>query len=170
LEARSVELHSQAAGLFLAIVPLIRLGWRDWLAKRPELLLHQPGPRLLRRIAAHHRVPASDPVWDNLPPIDPDYEPSPEIEQALALWRDGLDGWLRRKARLRLSDLVLRRGWILPGIETTFVRFPLDAIEIRLRRFALDSDPGWVDWLGHAYRVVYRDRPLLGPQIGPDPA
>lgn len=162
-EHQPVELRSAAAGLFLTIAPLIWLGWRTWLGQRPELLLHQPGPRLLRRIAAHHRVRASDPVWDHLPKIDPGDGPPPELEEALALWRAGLDGWLRRKARLRLSDLVLRRGWILPGIETTFVRFPLDSIEIGLRRLALDSDPGWVDWLGHAYRVVYRDRPLIGP-------
>jgi hypothetical protein len=60
---------------------------------------------------------------------------------------------------------VLRAGWIAPGDETTIVRFPLRAIEIRLRRLALDADPGWVDWLGRAYRVVYRDQPLLGPQL-----
>jgi hypothetical protein len=156
------ELRSAGAGLFLAIVPLIRLGWREWLAERPHLLLHQPGQRLLRRIAAHYRVPPSDPLWSHLPPVDPGADAPPEIDQALQLWRAGLDGWLRRKARLRLADLVLRRGWLLPGVETTLVRFPLETIEIRLRRLALDGDPGWVDWLGHSYRLVYRDRPLLG--------
>lgn len=159
------ELRSAAAGLFLVIVPLLRLGWREWLIERPHLLLHQPGPRLLRRIAAHHRVPGSDPLWNQLPPVDPADEPPPELEQALRLWRKGLDGWLRRKARLRLADLVLRQGWILPGVETTLIRFPLEAIEIRLRRLALDGDPGWVDWLGHSYRLVYRDRSLLGSDL-----
>lgn len=159
------ELSSTAAGLFLVIGPLRRLGWREWLAARPHLLLHQPGPRLLRRIAAHHRVPASDPLWHQLPPVDPADEPPTDLEQALQPWRKGLDGWLRRTARLRLAELVLRRGWILPGVETTLVRFPLEAIEIRLRRLALDGDPGWVDWLGHSYRLVYRDRPLLGPEL-----
>jgi hypothetical protein len=161
----ATELASAAAGLFLAIVPLIRLGWREWLAGRPHLLLHQPGPRLLHRIATHYRVPAADPLWGLLPPVDPEDEPPPDLEDALGLWRAGLDGWLRRNARLRLADLVLRRGWILPGVETTLVRFPLQAIEIGLRRLALDVDPGWVDWLGHSYRLVYHDRPLLGPDF-----
>ena len=161
----AVELRSAAAGLFLVIVPLIRLGWREWLAERPQLLLHQPGPRLLRRIAARYRVPATDALWDLLPPVDPAGEPLLELERALDLWRAGLGGWLWRKVQLRLADLVLREGWIQPGAETTQVRFPLEAIEIRLRRLALDAHPGWVDWLGHAYRVVYRDRPLIGPDL-----
>lgn len=165
-ERLSAELHSAGAGVFLAIVPLIRLGWRDWLVARPHLALHQPGPRLLRRIAAHYRVPTTDAVWAQLPVVDPADAPPEELAATLDLWRAGLDGWLRRKARLRLADLVRRAGWILPGGETTLVRFRLEAIEIGLRRLALDADPGWVDWLGQSYRVVYRDRPL----IGADPA
>jgi hypothetical protein len=159
-----LELASSAAGLFLALVPLIRLGWREWLAGRPDWLLYQPGTRLLQAIAEHHRVPASDAVWSVLPEFDRETEAPAELEAALALWRKGLDGWLRRTARLTLAELVVRRGWLLPGPDTTIVRFPLDGIDIRLRRRALDSDPGWVDWLGHAYRFVYRDRPLTGPQ------
>ena len=158
------ELASAAAGVFLAIVPLVRLGWREWLADRPGLLLYQPGARLLHRIAAHHRVPPGDPVWRVLPGFDHETEPPGAVDEALALWRAGLDGWLRRKARITLASLVLRRGWLLPGPETTAVRFPLGGIDIRLRRLALDSDPGWVDWLGHSYRLVYRDRPQVGPQ------
>lgn len=161
-DSQAAELRSAAAGLFLAIVPLIRLGWREWLAGRPELLLHQPGARLLRAIADHYRVSAADALWSQLPAVDPADEPPAELAVALPLWRKGLDGWLRRKTRLRLAELVVRQGWILPGVETTFVRFPLEAIEIRLRRLALDRDPGWVDWLGRSYRVVYRDRPLIG--------
>jgi hypothetical protein len=158
------ELASAAAGMFLAIVPLIRLGWREWLAERPDLLLHQPGARLLHLVAAHHRVPPGDAVWRVLPGFDLEAEPPGAVDEALALWRAGLDGWLRRKARITLAGLVLRRGWLLPGPETTAVRFPLGAIDLRLRRLALDSDPGWVDWLGHSYRLVYRDRPQVGPQ------
>jgi len=159
------ERPSAAAGLFLALVPLIRLGWREWLADNPDWLLHQPGARLLRAIAHHHRVSAEDAIWPLLPPIDLTSEPPAELTEALALWRKGLDGWLRRNAQLNLAELVLRPGWLLPGPDTTIVRFPLERIDIRLRRLALDSDPGWVDWLGHSYRLVYRDRPLTGPQL-----
>lgn len=158
------ELASAAAGVFLAIRPLVRLGWREWLANRPDLLLHRPGARLLHLVAAHHRVPPGDAVWGGLPEFDRQAEPPGVVADALVLWRAGLDGWLRHKARITLAGLVLRRGWLLPGPETTIVRFPLGGIDIRLRRLALDSDPGWVDWLGHSYRLVYRDRPQVESQ------
>jgi hypothetical protein len=159
------ELASSAAGVFLTIVPLLRLGWREWLARHPDLLLHQPGARQLHTIAGHYRVPSGDAVWDILPQVDRTIAPPESFTEALELWRRGLDGWLRRRARLKLADLVSRKGWLLPGPETTIVRFPLNDIDIRLRRLALDGDPGWVDWLGHSYRLVYRDRPLTGPQL-----
>lgn len=160
--AESAEMRSEAAGLFLAIVPLVRLGWRDWLAARPDVLFEQPGARLLRHIAARYRVARADAVWGALPAVEPGHDLSPTLAEALDCWRAGLDRWLRRTVRRRLADVVLRRGWILDGPETTLVRFPLNRIEIALRRRALDGDPGWVDWLGHGYRIVYRDAPMTG--------
>lgn len=157
------ELRSDGAGLLLTIAPLLRLGWREWLAGRPDLLLEQPGPRLLHHVAARYRVPADDPARLALPEVDPAHIPSEELAEALEMWRAGLDRWLRRKARRKLADVVRRQGWILAGPETTLVRFPLNRIDMSLRRLALDVDPGWVDWLGRSYRMIYRDRPLIGP-------
>ena len=37
------------------------------------------------------------------------------------------------------------------------VRFHVEATELRLRRLALDVDPGWVPFLGLAVRYHYRD-------------
>jgi hypothetical protein len=37
------------------------------------------------------------------------------------------------------------------------IRFPADAADPRLRRLALDVDPGWVPWLGLAIRYHFRD-------------
>jgi hypothetical protein len=162
LPLSDTEVVSSAAGLFLAIVPLIRIGWREWLIAHPELLAHQPGLHLLRHIAERHRVAEHDAVWQLL--VTPDGLSAGPLAQTLELWRRGLDGWLRRKPRVLLADLAHRRGWLGAGPETTTIRFPLNAIDLRLRRLALDADPGWVDWLGHSVRFVYRDRPLLGPE------
>lgn len=156
------EMCSAAAGLFLTIVPLIRLGWREWLSARPDLLVHQPGIRLLRGIAGHFHVPAADPIWSALA-IDPDApEPPAMLHDAISAWRSGLNGWLRRRARITLAETVLRRGWMLHGPTATTARFPMNGIDLRLRRLALDSDPGWVDWLGQSCHIVFRDRPLTG--------
>ena len=160
--AEPAELRSESAGLFLTIAPLIRLGWREWLAEHPDLLFEQPGPRLLHHLAARYRVAPADAARLALPDLDLEHEPSPALAEALECWRAGLDRWLRRRTRRKLADVILRRGWILAGPETTLVRFPLNGIDIALRRHALDGDPGWVDWLGRAYRMLYRDLPLTG--------
>lgn len=156
------ELRSEAAGLFLTIMPLAHLGWRQWLSARPDLLIHQPGIHLLRDMAAHFHIPATDPVWNLIAlPVEA-HEPPASLDDALQAWRAGLNGWLRRKARAKLAEIVLRRGWLLHGMTVTTVRFPMNAIDLRLRRLALDADPGWVDWLGHSYRIAFRDRPSIG--------
>lgn len=155
-----IELHSAHAGLLLAIIPLIGLGWREWLAARPGFLPFQPGPRLIRHFADRHRVASADPLR-RLFPL-PDETAPAELDQALELWRKGLDGWLRRRARRRLADLAGRSGWLIETGDALVVRFRLDAIDLRLRRLALDRDPGWVDWLGRSFRLLFQDAPLMG--------
>jgi hypothetical protein len=149
----SGEQHSRAAGLMLTIIPLIELGWREWLAGHPDLIGTAPGPHLLDYIAAHHRVPADDPVrqlWEL------DAEDRADWQY---LWRAGLDRWLRRRVRVKLHGLVWRPGWVMRDEDAVRVRFPLASADIRLRRHALDRDPGWVDWLGVSVRYTYRDTP-----------
>ncbi len=77
----------------------------------------------------------------------------------LTAWRVGLDRWLRRTAGLRLTDVVRRPGWLIDTGEHLSVRFRTDDADIRLRRRALDIDPGWVPWLGRVVRYHYRDEP-----------
>ncbi len=83
-----------------------------------------------------------------------------DTDPALAAWRVGLDRWLRRVARISLSQTVRRPGWVLAEGERVSVRFRLDAADIRLRRRALDIDPGWVPFLGLVVRYDFRDEPL----------
>ena len=150
------EVHSRAAGLWLVVPSLVHMGLREWLAERPELLALDPGRVLLRTIAAHHRVDADDPALRPLVADDGDFE-LPEWAQ---LWRVGLDRWLHRRTRVKLSRLVWRPGWLRSGDERLTVRFPPAAADIRLRRRALDVDPGWVDWLGLSVRYAYAEREI----------
>lgn len=108
---------------------------------------------LLRDIARRMPVPADDALWSSL------LEPAAETDgDWLGAWRVGLDRWLRRRTGCKLADVVLRAGW-LGGDETSIViRFPLAAADIRLRRQAVDFDPGWVPWLGRSVTFLYRDR------------
>ena len=149
------EQVSGGAGVLLVIRALDCLGLGARLERDADAAASGFGRHLLRHIAAHARVAADDALFTLMTAPDP--PPSPD---ALRAWRVGLDRWLRRRVRLRLSDLARRRGWLHQADTTLMVRFPLTAADVRLRRLALDSDPGWVPWLGLAVRYQYRDAPL----------
>lgn len=147
-------LKSDAAGLWLVVPSLIRLGFREWLCGQPDLLAQDAGRTLLRALARHYRVPANDPALVAFEPLG---EIGDTPDWARCWWR-GLDGWLRRKARIPLHRLVWKRGEVRLAEEALTVRFPLEAADIRLRRRALDVDPGWVDWLGLSIRYRYEGK------------
>jgi hypothetical protein len=149
------EQASRGAGVLLAIRALDRLGLGARLGCDADAAASGFGRHLLRYLAARARLPPEDALFALLAAPDP-----PPHSDALQAWRVGLDRWLRRRVRLRLTDLVRRRGWLHLADTTLLVRFPLDAADIRLRRLALDSDPGWVPWLGLSVRYHYRDAPL----------
>lgn len=142
---------SEAAGLWLAVPSLIRLGFREWLCERPPMLRQDAGRTLLRTLARHYRVPAEDPALAAFEAL----EEIGETPDWARCWRSGLDGWLRRRTRVPLHRLVWKRGEVALAEDALTIRFPLDAADIRLRRRALDVDPGWVDWLGLCVRYRY---------------
>ncbi len=144
--------HSRHAGLWLVVPALGDMGLRGWLARHPDLLGDHPGARLILAVARHQRVAPDDPALAVLGEIDREAA-TPEWAR---LWRHGLDRWLRRRTRRRLHDLVNRPGqldWHDRRLELTF---PLADADIRLRRRALDRDPGWTDWLGLSIRYRFR--------------
>jgi hypothetical protein len=150
-----VEEVSRGAGVLLAIRALDRLGLGARLARDADAAASGFGRHLLRHIALRSRVPPDDALLALIAASDP----APDAD-ALRAWRVGLDRWLRRRVRLRLADLARRRGWLYLADATLQVRFPLDAADMRLRRLALDVDPGWVPWLGLSVRYHYRDTAL----------
>jgi hypothetical protein len=115
------------------------------------LLGENPGRSLILAVARHHRVPTDDPALAPLAPVEADED----LPAWTTPWRIGLDRWLRRTARRRTHDLVRRPGKFALGEDRTDIYFPLDAADLRLRRFALDRDPGWVGWLGLSVRYHF---------------
>ena len=149
------EATSAYAGLLLLVRPLWRLGLAGWLDARPAAQLDGFARQLLHAIGRRMGAAETDPVLEALT-ARPDGEWSGEI----TAWRVGLDRWLRRTARLKLADLVKRRGGLLLAGDTLDIRFPQEAADIRLRRHALDLDPLWTPWLGLSIRYHFRDQPL----------
>ncbi len=158
------ECKSSAAGLFYLFNPLRELGWPEWLAARPNLLACNPTAILLNAIASHHRVEPTDPVFAFLSErIEPDATLDPAI---LHLWRIALDRWLKRSAHIKLARLVAKPGWLGWHNDRLTVRFRLGDIDIRLRRQAIDRDPGWMMWAGLSVRFAYSDRPIFEDDAG----
>jgi len=146
------EQETQFAGLWQTVPALIRLGFREWLAEHPDVAADDGGRRLLRTIARHYRIAADDPA---LLPLA-DYLPGePDFARP---WRVGLDRWLWHRARIRLRELVARPGWLRLSEEKLVLRFDPESVDLRLRRLALDVDPGWTDWLGLSIRYLYAGR------------
>ena len=149
------EVFSPAAGLLLALTPLRKAGFAEWLAERPDLAARGFGPAFVADLA---RVGARkpDPLHACLAPWPGSEPPDPVLARA---WRRGLDGWLRRRAGRRLHDLAGRGGWLIWTEGRIEARYPAAAADLALRRRGLDADPGWIPWFGRSLRYRFADEP-----------
>jgi len=63
--------------------------------------------------------------------------------------------YLRRHCRHSLRTLIKRPGRVVVSATHWDAIFDLNQIDLRLRRIALDNDPGWVTWLGRVVQFHY---------------
>jgi hypothetical protein len=83
-------------------------------------------------------------------------KPAADLIAAVAgAWLAATRRWLRRRARIGLSDLVLRPATLALTPTHADVHFDLAHADLRVRRAGLDLDPGWVPWLGRVLRFHY---------------
>lgn len=129
------------------------MGLAEWLTRHPHQAADGFAWALLRAIAVRMRIAQADPLWSVLPAEAP-------ADKWIGAWRVGLDRWLRRRTAARLCDIVQRAGWLSLADGSIVARFRLCDADIRLRRHALDVDPGWVPSLGQTVRYAYSDHAL----------
>lgn len=79
------------------------------------------------------------------------------LDDALVSMQLAAAVYLRRRCALSLRTLVKRPGKVLLAATHWDVIFDLDQTDLRLRRVALDSDPGWVAWQGKVVRFHYQE-------------
>lgn len=70
-------------------------------------------------------------------------------------WLGAADRWLRRHADLDLEACVRRPGAVTLSPTHVTALFDLADVDIRVRRAALDIDPGFVPWLGRVIHYHY---------------
>lgn len=124
-------------------------------------------PLFLWRLATRLNIPVTDPaVWA----FCGDWQPgAAERNAAPETWAD-LDAladrvatdwsaWLAAQVpdlpEPRLATVCRRPGRIRFEPGWMELHLPLDAADVRLRRLALDLDPGWLPWLGCVVRICY---------------
>jgi hypothetical protein len=173
MQSDSCESTSFAGLLFLVPV-LERLGFAEFLDAHPDLVESGFPARLLCFIAARAGVPPDDPLalaldqptlCDPLPlglklpkavrEILRTPAPRAHLDSLFVTWLTGVRRWCRRRARIGLASLIRRPGRVAISQTQIDVLFDLAATDLRLRRLALDVDPGWVPWLGRIVRFHY---------------
>ena len=170
-------LFSPSAGLLFLVPVLSRLGLPEWLASDDRFVESGFAARLLVFIGKRVGVSPDDPLMlalssslDEMADLPADFElpararamlemPAPRgrLDSPLAAWLTATRRWCRRHARMGLATLIRRPGRIRATDTHLETRFELSQIDIRLRRLALDVDPGWVPWLARVVRFHYLD-------------
>ena len=169
-------LPTQAGGLLCLLNVLARLGFADWQAQHQDSPL---GGLILLQALQRLHLPEDDPAWllaASLPapptrrarcwhaPVlwqDARIAVAHEEEDAIApevmatLWLTACRRYLRRVARIGLASLVYRRAQMQWSTTHLNTRFALRDADLRVRRAALDMDPGWLDWLGRVATFHY---------------
>lgn len=163
------------AGLLFLAPVLERLGFAEFLEMHPSLLESNFPARLLRFIGARTGMKPHDPMSLALGEAEPfEFEelrempepartllasppPRARIDTPELAWLTALRRWCRRHARIGLISLVRRPGRVAASLTHLDIFFDLAEADLRLRRMALDVDPGWVPWLGRVVRFHYLD-------------
>ncbi len=167
------ETSGFAGLLFLAPI-MQRLGLGEALAAQPALIEAAFPARLLRFIGRRVGLENDDPLarvfdeFDSAAPWPDAWEmpgpareelaspqPRARVDSPLVAWLTAIRRWSRRHAQMGLIALIRRPGKVTVSRTHLEIWFPLAEADIRLRRTALDVDPGWVPWLGRVVRFHY---------------
>lgn len=164
-------------GLLFLVAVLERLGFGGYVRRNPALLENEFPARLLWFIGARVGLKSTDPHAVAFLQVAPgpdeslglDVEDLPEsvrdvlsrprprtaIDTPCAAWLVAVRRWCRRSAHLGLVSLIRRPARVEISRTQIDVRFDLSQLDVRLRRLALDVDPGWVPWLGKVVRFTF---------------
>jgi hypothetical protein len=161
------------AGLLFLVPVLEQLGFAEFLEEHPSLLESHFPARLLLFIGARTGMKPHDPMSLALGDAEPfEFEelrglpesarallvsplPRVQIDTPQIAWLTTLRRWCRRHARIGLASLVRRPGRVSASLTHLDICFDLAAADLRVRRAALDVDPGWVPWLGRVVCFQY---------------
>lgn len=161
-----VDAQATAHGGLLCLLNVLQaLRFEEGLAQQAPPLRLPFVHALLAQALRDAGAAADDPqhAWLALSPTDASLVAAVEAQRALREWRWRLRRVLRRRVGIDLLALVRRDAWVSATATHVDVVFPLDAVDLRLRRHGLDSDPGWVPWFGRIVAFHFVAAALLPP-------
>ena len=82
-------------------------------------------------------------------------KPRTRLDSPLTAWLTAVRRWCRRHARMGLTTLIRRPGHVHISRTHIDACFAVSQIDVRVRRLALDVDPGWVPWMGRVVQFSY---------------
>jgi hypothetical protein len=170
--------------LGLAVSLLERVAMGELLDRNEQLIELDFPLRLLEAMAERFGLPEDDPVQGLFASLQPGIDalirevhlpdrwlgmttasgrplrlgPGRSLQELITTAQHIAAVCLRRACGFSLRRLVSRPGWVSLTATHWDVLFDLSQTEIRLRRAALDTDPGWVVWLGRVVRFHYREQ------------
>ena len=154
-------------GLLLLLNVLHALRFERWLAAQPADARWEMVSALFEHVLRVTGCARDDPQlrW-----FESEAEPAEGLAATARRWTLRVRRALRRHARMDLPELIRRQAWVGSTPTHIDVVFPLDEVDLRLRRLGLDSDPGWVPWFRRivAFHFIARDR--LPPDDEPEEA
>lgn len=167
---------TQAAGLYMLLNAMRRLGIAETLAAHPRAAEACLPARIMRCLARHAQVDTRDPVWRSIdsslsqclpddaivtgPKLYPSNLRAPlqaivTADEVARVWSVAIRRWCWREAGITVSAVVNRDGWISLNRTDLDVTLSLHHVDIRIRRVGLDLDPGWLAWFGKVVRFHY---------------
>lgn len=147
---------STHGGFFMLLNAWHALGFQDWMTAQATELQAAMAKVWLGRWATRLRVSEEDPqqaIWQQLPESELPVSCYTDMDE----WAMRTRRWLRTRALIGPASLVLRAGAVCVTRTHIDIVFPLQAIDLRIRRAGLDFDPGWVAWLGRIVTFHYID-------------
>jgi hypothetical protein len=150
------------AGLLFVVPILERLEFAQFLAAHPMLLERGFPARLLWFIGRHSGLRPDDPLalafkMECGDESDDEAQPGGALDSPFEAWLTAVRRWCRRHPRVRLTALVRRPGNVFMSRTHIEACFAVSQADMRLRRLALDLDPGWVPWMGRVVQFRYGD-------------
>ena len=168
---------TQAAGLYFLLNALGRLHIAEALVSSRAATEQGLVARILKRLASHAGVEATDPAWQwitsALAQLEPSSAPFPanielfptnlrapdsmmiDVNTLSRLWCVAIRRWCWRSGGLTVQEIVNRQGRISLNRTDLDVTLPLTSADLRIRRVGLDVDPGWLPWFGKVVRFHY---------------